>query len=327
MAVSKDKFGRKIDYLRISITDRCNLRCRYCMPEEGVEYKSHTEILSYEEIIEIVKAGIDFGITRIRITGGEPLVRIGVDELVGMLNQLPGIEEITMTTNGILLPRYAQKLKKADLDRVNISLDTLDRDKFNEITRRDEFNQVISGMKMALEMNLNPVKINTVLMKGINDDEIMDFVELTREFPFHVRFIEYMPLGDKKEAEERYISLTSVQEMIMDKGELIPVNIKGNGPAEYFRLPDGKGTIGFITPISHKFCSLCNRLRLTADGKLKPCLGSDLELDLYAENGELLDAGGLKSQFKEALALKPGRHGFFEEGQETFKREMFQIGG
>ncbi|MCK4259865.1 MAG: GTP 3',8-cyclase MoaA [Halanaerobiales bacterium] len=323
-----DQIGRKIDYLRISITDRCNLRCQYCMPSEGVEYKFHDNILRYEEIIQIVKVGVELGIKKVRITGGEPLVRGGVVDFIRHLNEVKGLEDISLTTNGILLGKYAEDLKDAGLNRVNISLDTLDRDKFKMITRRDNFDQALEGIKTALKVGLTPVKVNTVMMKGVNDDEILDFVNLSHNNPIHVRFIEFMPLGQSKElSAARYISLEDIRNQIMKEIELIPAMVKSSGPATTYKVPSGQGTIGFITPISHNFCSTCNRLRLTSDGRLRPCLDSNLEIDLHDENGKIIDVNDIKDKFIKAIMLKPGHHNFLEERGESSRRDMFQIGG
>lgn len=327
LAVYRDKFGRKIEYLRISITDRCNLRCRYCMPPEGVEYKPHESILRYEEIIRIVRVGIELGIKRVRITGGEPLVRQGVVGFIKELAGLEGLEDISMTTNATLLAGKAAGLKRAGLRRVNISLDSLRRDRYREITGRDSLDQALAGIKSALRVGLSPVKLNVVVMRGINDDEIPDLVELTLDYPLHVRFIEYMPLGRTVQSQlNSYISLEEIKRRIGGRMELIPGKVKGNGPAEYFKVPAARGTIGFITPVSHSFCTRCNRLRLTADGRLRPCLVDNIEVDLHDGEGRVEDSEDIRRKFKEAILLKPGSHNFFQEDIFS-ERNMFQIGG
>lgn len=323
-----DQIGRKIDYLRVSVTDRCNLRCHYCMPEEGIPDKSHDQILSYEELVKIITAGVELGISKVRVTGGEPLARLGLVEFIQMINQIPGLTEISMTTNGILLSQYANQLKAAGLKRVNISLDTLHREKYQQITRRDQFEQVMAGIYAALEVGFHPVKINVVAMRGVNDDEIMNFVQLARQEPLHIRFIEFMPLGaSKEEQSQRYISLEKIKEQIEEEVELLPTEVKSFGPAEHYQLPDGKGSIGFITPISHNFCASCNRLRLTADGKLRPCLDHDLEIHLRDETGKLGDQNQLQDQFTQAILLKPACHHFLTERDQPYQRSMSQIGG
>ncbi|MEC9488808.1 MAG: GTP 3',8-cyclase MoaA [Halanaerobium sp.] len=328
--VFKDSLQRKVDYLRLSITDRCNLRCRYCMPVEGVEFKPHEEILRYEEYARIVRTGTELGITKVRITGGEPLVRSGVVDLVAMLNGIEGLEEISMTTNGILLAGYARTLKEAGLARVNISLDTLQRDKYKQITRRDKLPEVWEGIEAALAAGLRPVKINAVIIKGFNDDEILPLAELASTNPLHVRFIEYMPLGAEPEAQrDKYISGERIRKLIEEAYQLETYQVKGNGPASQHRIVGGQGSIGFINPISHGFCQACNRLRLTADGRLRPCLASNIEVNLQ-ENGQLVDDGELQAKFRRALFLKPGQHNFADSTRNDERpedRKMFQIGG
>ncbi|MFW5749533.1 MAG: GTP 3',8-cyclase MoaA [Halanaerobium sp.] len=315
----KDELGRVIDYLRISITDRCNLRCRYCMPADGVENKSHQDILSYEDILKIVKYGKKLGIKKVRITGGEPLVRLGVEDFIAALNRLD-LEDISMTSNAVLLSKKAVRLKKAGLDRINISLDTLDSEKFKKITRRDNLTDVLQGIKAALKAGLDPVKLNVVLMKGVNDDELFDFVELSRKQKLNVRFIEYMPLGGEAEA-EKFISSREIKDLISQKFNLLPAVAKGNGPANYFKLEGAEGTIGFISALSEHFCSSCNRLRLTADGRFKPCLAGDQEILIKGFSKEEIKAAYLK-----ALEIKPVCHNLSFEHQD-YSRNMSQIGG
>ena len=314
-----DHLGRKIDYLRISITDRCNLRCRYCMPADGVETKGHQDILSYEDIIKIVKTGIELGIRKVRITGGEPLVRLGVEDLISSLSRLE-LKDISMTSNAVLLSKKAEKLKAAGLDRINISLDTLEPVKFKEITRRDNLQQVLSGIRAALEAELNPVKLNVVVMKGINDDELFDFVELSRSEKLSIRFIEYMPLGGEAEA-GKFISSSDIKNLISKKYKLQPADSKGNGPANYYKIEGAAGTIGFISAVSEHFCSSCNRLRLTADGRFKPCLAGNQEVKITG-----MTKKEIKAAYKKALAVKPACHDLNFEKQD-YSRNMSQIGG
>lgn len=320
MSKLKDKLGRNIDYLRISITDRCNLRCRYCMPAEGVESKDHSEILSYEDILKIVEVGIELGIKKVRITGGEPLVRLGLVDFISDLNKLD-LEDISMTSNAVLLAEEAEKLKKAGLDRINISLDTLNKNKFKEITRRDEFERVKKGIKAALKAGLKPLKLNVVVMKGINDDELFDFVELSRKENLSVRFIEYMPLGGEAEA-EKFMSSREIKSLIEDKYLLSAASEEGNGPAKYFKVKGAEGTIGFISALSEHFCSSCNRLRLTADGKFKPCLAGNQEVNIFSP----INRENIERAYKKALEIKPAYHSLNFENQE-YKRNMSQIGG
>ncbi len=321
-----DQFQRRIDYLRISITDRCNLRCRYCMPEAGVEFIDHDEVLRYEEIKQIVEVGAELGIKKIRVTGGEPLVRKGSPQLVEMLAEIPGIEEVALTTNGVLLPQLGRKLARAGLERVNISLDSLEADNFQQITRFNQFDRVWAGIKTALQEDLKPVKLNVVVIKGVNDSEISDFVELTTEYPLHVRFIEFMPgrAQDFNQA-EGYISLSQIKERITNKYELQSAQVTGNGPAEYYKIPGAVGTIGFINPISNHFCGDCNRLRLTATGDLKPCLYSQAGFNLREIVRNEQDKGKIAAQFKAAVANKPQAHTDTQDNQ--LPNHMSQLGG
>jgi cyclic pyranopterin phosphate synthase len=304
-----DAYGRKHDYLRISVTDRCNLRCIYCMGADGVKQIPPREILSYEEILQVVKAGAALGIRRIRLTGGEPLVRKDLLYLVREIARVPGIEDLAMTTNGILLPRGAAELKQAGLRRVNISLDSLDAAVYSRITRGGDLEQVLAGIEAALAAGLAPVKINTVLMKGLNHAEVPAFLNLVLEKPVHVRFIEYMPIGDHDRGYgRRYLPLEYIRKTAARLGlELTPAAPPvGAGPAESFTLPGGKGTVGLIHPISAHFCAGCNRLRLTAEGRLKSCLYWQ---DEHPVRPALGDAGALQALLQEVLRLKPGRHG------------------
>lgn len=325
MTVIKDQFQRQINYLRISITDRCNLRCQYCMPQEGVEYKPHSQIMRYEDILKLVKVSTDLGIKKIRITGGEPLVRKDAVKFVSMLSEVRDLEEIALTTNGLMLNEYAAALRKAGLNRVNISLDTLQNDRFKKITGSNALEEVYKGIEAALASGLDPVKINTVVMSGINDDEIEDFVELTRSKKLHVRFIEYMPFVTDNKKESSYYPLEKIKKKIKDKHEIKKINLKGSGPAEYYKISSYQGTIGFISPISHSFCRDCNRIRLTADGKLKPCLSGEKEVDLYNNKREISGEQGLKRKLFKSIMLKPESHSFSFD--DLTERNMFEIGG
>lgn len=324
----QDPVGRKIDYLRVSITDRCNLRCQYCMPSTGVPKKSHDSILRYEEIIQIVSVAIELGIKKVRITGGEPLIRWGVIDFIKMLASLTELEDISMTTNGLLLARYATALKEAGLTRVNISLDSLDEEKYQVITRRDGLTSVWTGIQTALEVGFEPVKLNVVVMRGVNQSEILDFVALAKAYPLHVRFIEFMPMGLARTVQpEKFMSVSEIKKSIDQEIKLIPTKLISNGPANNYKLHSGRGTIGFITPLSHSFCARCNRLRLTADGKLRPCLVSDLEIDLHDRPGHLGSQDFIRSRFLEAIKNKPKHHNFGQQREDKFVRNMFQIGG
>jgi len=324
-----DAFNRPISYLRVSVTDRCNLRCLYCMPPEGVPYRTHEEILRYEEIETVVRAAASLGITKVRITGGEPLVRKGLAGLVAMIARIPGIDDLAMTTNGTLLARYAEELKAAGLKRVNVSLDTLRPERFRRITRLGELSDTLEGIAAAKEAGLVPVKINTVVVRGMNDDEVVDFARLTVEGDWHVRFIEVMPLGGNAAwVGDGYVSAEEMQRRIQSElGELVPAKMAvGGSPARYYRLAGARGTIGFITPISEHFCYQCNRLRLIADGKLRPCLLSDYEIDLRAPLRQGATIEEIKRLIVEAVRAKPERH-HLSEGILPQGRTMSEIGG
>ena len=321
----KDAIGRNIDYLRISVTDRCNFRCLYCMPEEGIETKAHCDILSLEEILEFVKAVVPLGISKIRVTGGEPLVRKGIVKFIHDINSIEGIQDIAMTTNGSLLSGMVGQLKEAGLDRVNISLDSLKPDKFEMVTRRGKLDDVFKGIKSALDANLVPMKINCVVVKGFNDDEIMDFVNLTFDQHLYVRFIELMPLGECGWGDGGFMAADEIKNKINRK--LIPTNTTGAGPAKYYKIPGAKGAVGFISAISNHFCASCNRIRLTADGKLKPCLESDIEIDIKNALRENKGKEELRRLFKEALAKKPTCHHMRPDIDTNHRRKMWQIGG
>ncbi|KUO50012.1 MAG: cyclic pyranopterin phosphate synthase MoaA [Desulfitibacter sp. BRH_c19] len=323
----RDQFARNIDYLRLSITDRCNLRCLYCMPEEGVSLKKHEEILTLEELHSIAEVAVSIGIRKIRLTGGEPLVRKGLIELISMIKGIPGIEELSLTTNGTRLKSRASALKNAGLDRINISLDTLDAEKYKYITRGGDLKQVMAGIESSLEAGLNPVKINCVLVDGFNNEEIHKFVLMAENKSLHIRFIELMPIGEGQKKQDGYLPLEPVKNWLVETYGLLPSSkVTTNGPAEQYVLPGGKGTIGFIGAVSNHFCSKCNRLRVTADGKIKPCLASDYEVDMISvlRSGSSKDA--VKEVFLQAIKAKPEGHNMklWEEGHN---RLMSQIGG
>ena len=322
-----DSFQRPINYLRISVTDRCNLRCVYCMPEDGVNLMSHGDILTYEEIRTVVKAAAEIGINKIRITGGEPLVRMGVADLVKMLAGIDTVDDISLTTNGILLAEHAAGLKEAGLRRVNISLDTLRPNRFRQITRCGELEDTLSGIQAAGTAGLDPVKINVVVMAGINDDEIIDFARKTASDGWHVRFIEHMPVNGEEPVVTRLFPVSEMRKRIESLGVLEPWKVDvGNGPAKYFRLPGASGTIGFITPVTEHFCYQCNRLRLTADGKLRPCLLSEDEIALREPLRRGATADELKNLIEKAVAGKPRGHRL-AEGKKRNGRPFSQVGG
>lgn len=318
-----DHYERTIDYMRVSITDRCNLRCRYCMPN-GISWIPMEEILTLEEIVEICRQAVKVGICKIKVTGGEPLVRKGCTELISMLKGIPGMEQVTLTTNGVLLAEYAEELYHRGLDAVNISLDTLDAAKYKKITGFDRFSDVLKGIK-AMERYAIPVKVNSVLQNG-GAEEWRQLVELARDRSLDVRFIEMMPIGYGKNFEA--ISNESVLEEIRKEfGEVQPEQtVHGNGPAVYYKIPGFLGSIGFISAVHGKFCSQCNRIRLTATGQLKPCLCYDETVSLKAvvRNGRLEELQGL---IREAIARKPKGHCFEEWDKITETCEMAKIGG
>ena len=322
-----DSFQRPINYLRISVTDRCNLRCIYCMPTEGIQLMSHNDILTYEEIYTVAKAAAELGIEKIRITGGEPLVRLGLPELIQMLAHIEGIDDVALTTNGTLLARYAAELKKAGLRRVNVSLDTLKQDKFELITCRNNLDDVLKGIEVARSVGLNPVKVNVVVMASINDDELLDFATKTIDEGWHVRFIELMPSPGVSTIASQFVPVSEMKKRLKLLGKLEPcLPSAGNGPAKYFRFPRASGTLGFITPVSEHFCFRCNRLRLTADGKLRSCLLSDYEIDLKSPLRNGMPPAELKKLIKKAVANKPLRHQL-AEGCVPKGRPMTQVGG
>jgi len=333
-----DPFNRSINYLRISVTDRCNLRCIYCMPAEGINLLPHGEILTYEEIAAVARLAAELGINKVRLTGGEPLVRAKLPELVAMLAEIDTIDDISLTTNGTLLKKYAAELKQAGLKRVNVSLDSLNRDKFKRITRHEKLGEVLRGIEAARACGLNPVKVNMVVMRGINDDEIVDFAKLTITGGWHVRFIELMPFaadnppeghstGEKTNINTQFMSAEEIKKRLSSLGRLGPSKpITGNGPAKYFRFPQASGTIGFITPVSQHFCFDCNRLRLTAEGKLRACLLSDQEVDLRRPLRSGASPEKLKKVITEAVQSKPKKHQL-PKGRVSGKRLMSQVGG
>lgn len=336
----RDRYGRTIDYMRISITDRCNLRCRYCMPE-GISQIPMEQILTYEEIAEICEAASELGIRRLKITGGEPLVRAGCPDLIGMLKKIPGIRQVTMTTNGVALKEHLPELLEQGLDAVNISLDTLNPQIYRQITGRDELHRVLEGIEQAVAGGI-PVKLNAVLQPFVNEGEWRRLAELTEQFPVDVRFIEMMPIGYGKGCPP-----VSNRELLLALKNRYPglrkdESIHGNGPAVYYRIPGAQGSIGFISAMHGKFCKSCNRLRLTSQGKLKPCLCFEEEVDLMEvlrgnaddicrkPRQEDRTAGRrelLQQRIAQAVGQKPREHSFELAGQVTEGRQMVQIGG
>ncbi|MCD7769547.1 MAG: GTP 3',8-cyclase MoaA [Oscillospiraceae bacterium] len=311
-----DGFGRKIEYLRLSVTDLCNLRCQYCMGPEGVKKRAHRDILSHEEIEEIVRAAVKLGVRKVRVTGGEPLVRPGVVDICRCISAVDGVEELCMTTNGLRLPELAGELRRAGVCRLNVSLDTLRPERYREITRTGSLKDALAGLEAARAAGFPPPKLNCVLMGGINDDEIPDFVALTEREPVSVRFIELMPIGPCRDWDRsRFIPADAVLRAVP---ALEPAG--GDGVARLYRLPNGRGTVGLIRPVSDHFCPACNRIRITADGKLKPCLHSAAEIPLRGLHGPELEAA-----IGAGIMAKPQRH-HLEAGSDSI-RNMNAIGG
>jgi GTP 3',8-cyclase len=313
--------------MRVSITDRCNFRCVYCMPEEGIKLMSHAEILTYEELFQIIKAGAELGISRVRLTGGEPLVRLGIVDFVTMVASIKELTDISMTTNGMNLARLADDLKKAGLNRVNISLDTLKPDRFKQICRGGELQTVLEGIETARRVGLEPVKINMVVMGGVNDDEILDFARKTIVDGWNVRFIELMPYGGQGGKTPEGIPAKDIKKRLDPLGKMEATHTsRGNGPAKYYRFPEATGTIGFITALSEHFCFSCNRLRLTADGQLRPCLMSETMIDLREPLRSGISQEALKELIQKAVSAKPLSH-HLTEGQNPHDRPFCQVGG
>ncbi len=316
----RDNYNREITYMRVSVTELCNLRCRYCMPEEGIAKRAHEEMMTAEETIMAVSAAARLGIRKIRVTGGEPLVKRGIVKLCGAISAIPGIEEVCMTTNGTLLPQFARELKEAGVSRLNISLDTLNPEKYRYITRRGELEEALAGIRAAEEAGFSKIKINNVLMGGFNDDEITDFVNLTREKPIEVRFIELMPIGGGIGFDRAgFVSCETVLEKVP---ELVSLE-REEGVASLYRLPGAAGRVGLIRPISCEFCEGCNKIRLTADGKLKPCLHSSEEISLKG-----MDEEQMERTLRAAILDKPQkRETLNADSPSRAGRDMNQIGG
>ncbi|MFL5623913.1 MAG: GTP 3',8-cyclase MoaA [Gemmatimonadaceae bacterium] len=322
----RDSYGRSIEYLRISVTDRCNFRCLYCMPAAGLEWLPKSDILSYEEIARVVSELAPLGLRRLRITGGEPTLRPNLDLLVAMLRAIPGIEDISLSTNGVRLPALARSLKAAGLDRVNMSADSLSVERIRAISRRTTDFDPVTAAAAAEQAGLSPIKINVVVMRGINDDEVADFARLTLEHQWHVRFIELMPVGEMRELTwDHIVPSEEILRRLESIAPLLPTNgpVRGNGPAKYFRFAEARGTVGIITPMSHTYCGSCNRVRLTADGRLRTCLFGEDEVDLRTP----LRAGiPLEPFFRSALFSKPKEHQLLQMRVGGL-RALSQVGG
>ncbi|MEA3348951.1 MAG: GTP 3',8-cyclase MoaA [Pseudomonadota bacterium] len=324
----QDGQNRLVSYARISVTDRCNLRCSYCSAPTFSQ-NNREQILSYEEIVRLVRVLVNLGVDKVRLTGGEPLVRRHIDSLVARLNDIAGINDISLTTNGVLLEKLAEPLRAAGLRRINISLDTLDPKRFKKITGRDYYDRVRAGIDTALAVGFDPVKVNVVVMRGVNDDELLDFAALTLNSPLHIRFIEYMPIGVSSTwSGDKVVTGAQMLARISENlGELEPVVAESGGPARLYRLPEALGKIGVITAMSNHFCATCNRIRITADGRLRPCLLSDNEFDLkkvLRADGNPLDIVGLVRQ---AVSEKSSEHGMSCNAERKCTRLMSTIGG
>ena len=333
----RDNFKRAIDYMRISVTDRCNLRCIYCMPPDGLIPIRHKEILRYEEIVRVLKIAVDIGVRKIRITGGEPLVRNNIPYLIKLIKNIEGVMDLSLTTNGIMLEQYADSLSEAGLDRVNISLDSLKPERYGEITRGGDIGAVLKGIEAAEKAGLDPIKINMVPIRGINDDEIVDFARMTLKFPYQVRFIEFMPfVMPDIWSTERFIPAEEIRAVVESIGPLAPVKLRKSGPARYFSLDGAAGVLGFISPLSNHFCGECSRLRLTADGKLRPCLFSETEIDLKSALRSDASDAEIERLIRLSIDVKPEGHNMriqntdirkFVDAQKESARPMSRIGG
>ncbi len=324
-----DQFGRQINYLRLSVTDRCNLRCRYCMPADGVSEVSHGDILRYEELLEIAAAACRLGVRKIRVTGGEPLVRRGLVDFISDLNQLPEKPDVVLTTNGLLLAEYASALKQAGLTRVNVSLDTLRKDRFLQLTRRDGLDMVMAGLMAAEQAGLSPIKINVIPFRNINSDEILDFARLTLEHPWEVRFIEFMPISEDLDFSfEDGLPMKDVEGVLRKLGKLEALSrTQSAGPARMYRLPKAQGSIGLIPSVSGHFCSECNRLRVTSDGRVRGCLFDNQEFDLKPVLRADCRPAELETLLTAATCAKPEKHLVGSRAFKAPSRRMHGIGG
>ena len=323
-----DPCNRHLNYLRISITDRCNLKCIYCVPRDQIPRLSHDEILTYEEILRVVRVGVKLGISKIRVTGGEPLVRKGVYDFLSELSRIEGLADLSLTTNAVLLEDNLKKIESAGITRINISLDTLKREKFARITGMDQFDQVWQGIEGALEMGFHPIKINVVALNGVNDDELADMAQLSFDYPFHVRFIEYMPIGESQMGNGPLLLAPEIKKRISLLGNLVPVrNSANDGPAQRYRFEGALGEIGFIHALSHHFCDRCNRLRLTARGRLRPCLLSNLHEDVKGPLRSGCSDNQLAEIFFKAVRHKPSDHNLSVQDPSRVCGQMHSIGG
>lgn len=322
-----DRFGRRHTYLRISVTDRCNLRCTYCMPSEGIEWKPRSEILSYEEILRISRVFVGMGIRKIRLTGGEPLVRQNLEVLVEHLGLLEGLETLAMTSNGIFMKDKAKLLKDAGLHMLTLSLDTLRRDRFAQIAKRDQFDAVMAGIDASLSAGFETLKLNVVVMAGINDDEILDFIDFVKDKPINVRFIEYMPFKDNQWSTAGLMPYADMRRVIESRYELVPCRQEKSDVGKDFSIPGIQGTVSFITSMTESFCGSCNRLRLTADGSVKSCLFHPAEISLRDALRAGITDGDLSAMIHRAVMMKQEAHPPMADLVQVENRAMIQIGG
>lgn len=323
-----DRHHRNMTYLRLSVTDRCNLRCAYCVPRTPFTMLSHNDILKYEEMLRIVRAGVHLGIRKVRVTGGEPLVRKGICGFLKQLHEIEGLKDISITTNGVLLREHLDGLKSAGIQRLNISLDTMERDCFQALTKRDYFDKVWQGIHLALDKGFDPIKINVVVMRGVNDHELSDFAELSIQYPFHIRFIEYMPIGNSAVDVNMQMLTPEIRQRIQPLGELIAVaRHENDGPAFRYRFENARGEIGFISPISRHFCSQCNRLRLTANGMIRTCLLSNHQIDIKTPLRNGCSDETLYQILLESVKHKKQDHGIGVSEKGDISTRMSAIGG
>lgn len=323
-----DNHNRHLNYLRISITDRCNLRCRYCVPHKFMAKLSHTDILTYEEILRVVRVAVRLGISKVRVTGGEPLVRKGVYHFLRKLTTTEGLKDVSLTTNGVLLADNLEKIQAAGIKRINISLDTLSPAKYRDITGFDEFDRVWQGIEKAYKMGFHPIKLNVVALKGINDNELVELAKLSFAYPFHVRFIEYMPIGQSDFNTGSLLLAPEIKSRIAAIGKLIPVKkAEHDGPAQRYKFEDARGEVGFIAALSQHFCNKCNRLRLTASGQLRPCLLSDHQENLKACLRQGCSDQELADIFFTAVKHKPSDHNLAARSPVRIAGQMRAIGG
>lgn len=322
-----DPYGRKIEYVRLSVTEKCNLRCFYCLPEHYKDFTPPSHYLAYDELERVIRAFAELGVFRVRLTGGEPLVRKGLSGFANQLSSIPGIEDLSLSTNGVLLGRHAEALFEAGVRRLNISLDTLRENRFGVIARRGSLKSVLDGLQIAKEVGFKPIKLNMLVMRGVNDDEIIDVANYCLENEFALRFIETMPVGaGGREAYDRYVNLQDVRDQLEQHFDLVPGLLPGGGPARYVKVAGSNVHFGFITPLSQHFCATCNRVRLTAEGTLHLCLGNSHNFELKPHIRQGISDAGLQELLMDALALKPWQHNF-EEDPDRVARGMSATGG